>query len=76
MILTDIRDYLRERNQATLNDIALHVDADPDAVRGMLQRLLAKGQVSCETLSSDCGSQCNKCDPAIREIYVWKDTDD
>ena len=76
MILTDIRDYLRSHGQATLNDIALHVDADPDAVRGMLQRLLDKGQVVCETISSDCGSKCSKCAPEIREIYFWKDAAD
>ena len=71
MILTDIRDYLRERKQATLADIALHVQSQPDTVRPMLQRLIDKGQVSRELVSSDCGSKCNKCDPAAREIYFW-----
>jgi putative ferrous iron transport protein C len=71
MILTDIRDYLRTRKQATLADIALHVEADPDAVRGMLQRLLAKGQVTRNTVSSGCGTSCSKCDPAARELYFW-----
>jgi hypothetical protein len=33
MILSDIRHYLEQRGQATLADIALHFDADPDAIR-------------------------------------------
>ena len=36
MILSDIRRYLQQCGQATLADIALHFDADPDAMRGML----------------------------------------
>ena len=71
MILTDIRDYLRERKQATLADIALHVQSEPDTVRPMLQRLIDKGQVSLEPVSSDCGSKCTKCDPAARGVYFW-----
>lgn len=75
MILTDIRNYLRDRKHATLADIALHVEADPDAVRGMLQRLLAKGQVTRNNVSSSCGTSCSKCDPAARELYFWVDRD-
>ncbi|MEJ1336641.1 MAG: FeoC-like transcriptional regulator, partial [Candidatus Sedimenticola sp. (ex Thyasira tokunagai)] len=31
MILSDIKQYLVERHQATLADIALHFDCEPDA---------------------------------------------
>ncbi|MEW8552066.1 MAG: FeoC-like transcriptional regulator, partial [Candidatus Thiodiazotropha endolucinida] len=37
-MLSTIRDYLSRRGQATLAEVALHVDAEPEAVRGMLQQ--------------------------------------
>lgn len=74
MILADIRDYLRQRGQATLSDIALHFDADPDAVRGMLEIWVRKGKVRKQLATQSCGSSCSQCDPARTEIYSWGDT--
>ncbi|MEN8168308.1 MAG: FeoC-like transcriptional regulator [Pseudomonadota bacterium] len=71
MILSDIKHYLAERGQATLADIALHCDADPDAVRGMLEQWIRKGKVERRMASDSCGSNCCSCDPATVEIYVW-----
>ncbi len=71
MILSDIRDYLRQRGQATLADIALHFDADPDAVRGMLDTWVRKGKVHKKMATASCGSSCSQCDSAATEIYVW-----
>ncbi|MFQ5642420.1 MAG: FeoC-like transcriptional regulator [Thiogranum sp.] len=71
MILADIRRYLEQRGQATLADIALHFDADPDAVRGMLEVWMRKGMVRRQAATAACGSSCNQCDPAATEIYVW-----
>jgi len=71
MILSEVRDYLRERGQATLGDIALHFDSDPQAVRGMLDVWVRKGRVERDTLMPACGSSCNKCDEAATEIYRW-----
>ncbi|VAX14546.1 hypothetical protein MNBD_GAMMA24-2715 [hydrothermal vent metagenome] len=71
MILSDIRRYLEQRGQATLADIALHFDADPDAVRGMLAIWIRKGRVYRRLASAACGSRCQQCDPAATEIYVW-----
>lgn len=73
MILSDIRDYLRQRGQATLSDIAMHFDTDPDAVRGMLEVWIRKGRVRKQMATSSCGSSCSQCDPARTEIYSWSD---
>ena len=35
MILANIRDYLKQRGQCTLSDIALHFDTDADASYGI-----------------------------------------
>lgn len=71
MILSQIKRYLAERGQATLADIALHCDAEPDAVRGMLEHWIRKGKVERCMASDFCGSSCGSCDPATVEIYFW-----
>lgn len=71
MILSDVRDYLQQRGRATLADIALHFDTEPDAVRGMLQVWIRKGKVHKQAATASCGGSCTQCDPASTEIYVW-----
>ena len=73
MILSDIRDYLTEKGEATLNDVALHFDISPDAARGMLEVWMRKGKVSRRSISASCGSSCSQCDPAATEVYAWGD---
>jgi putative ferrous iron transport protein C len=71
MILSDIKRYLMERQSATLADVALHFDSEPDAVRGMLEQWVKKGKVRKRKLDLSCGSSCDKCDTATTEIYEW-----
>ncbi|MEW8029792.1 MAG: FeoC-like transcriptional regulator [Candidatus Thiodiazotropha sp.] len=70
-MLSTIRDYLSRRGQATLAEIALYVDAEPDAVRGMLEQWIHKGRVEQRKVDVACGTSCNRCDPAAMELYVW-----
>ena len=74
MILSDIRRYLEHRGQATLADIALHFDADPNAVRGMLNVWIRKDKVYKKMATASCGGSCSQCDPAATEIYVWAES--
>jgi hypothetical protein len=71
MILSDIRLYLEQRGQASLADIALHFDTEPDAVRGMLNVWIRKDKVYKKMATASCGGSCTQCDPAATEIYVW-----
>lgn len=71
MILSQVRDYLKQRNQCTLSDIALHFDTDPDAVRGMLEVWVKKGKVEKRSATDSCGTSCQSCDPAATEVYLW-----
>jgi hypothetical protein len=73
MILSDIKRYLVRHQQATLADIALHCDAPPEAVRGMLEHWMRKGKVARIRPGSACGASCTRCDPASVEIYHWID---
>lgn len=74
MILSEVRDYLKQRGQCTLSDIALHFDSDADAVRGMLEIWIRKGKVEKSSATASCGTSCQSCDPAATEIYSWRDT--
>lgn len=71
MILSQVRDYLKQRGQCTLSDIALHFDADADAVRGMLDIWVKKGKVEKSSATASCGTSCQSCDPAATEVYSW-----
>lgn len=73
MILSDIRRYLQQRGQSTLADLCAHFDADPDAMRGMLQVWVRKGTVLKQAVNASCGSSCTKCDPSATEIYACSD---
>jgi Mn-dependent DtxR family transcriptional regulator len=71
-MLSMIRDYLLEHREAPLMDIARYLDADVDAVRGMLEQWERKGQVERRKLNHSCGTSCTRCDPAAMEVYVWR----
>lgn len=75
MILADIRDYLKQRGQCTLSDIALHFDSDADAIRGMLEVWIRKGKVEKSFATASCGSSCQSCEPAATEVYLWCEPD-
>jgi len=73
MILSEIRRYLQERKQVTLGDLAVHFDADPGAMRGMLEQWIRKGKVSKSELKTSCNRNCGKCNgDAAMEIYEWR----
>ena len=71
MILSEVRDYLKQRGQCTLSDIALHFDTDANAVRGMLDVWIKKGKVEKRSATDSCGTSCQSCDPATTEVYTW-----
>lgn len=73
MILADLRDYLQSHRRASLIDMANRFDVDPDALRGMLEKWLAKGRVEKLPSSGECGTSCCKCDAAVTEVYAWVD---
>ena len=73
MILSQVRDYLKQRGQCSLSDIALHFDTDADAVRGMLDVWTRKGKVEKHAATASCGTSCQSCDSASTEIYSWCD---
>ncbi len=70
MILSEIRDYLQLNRRAALTDMANRFDIAPDALRGMLDKLVAKGRIQKLPSGTAC-SGCSDCDPTTIEIYEW-----
>lgn len=73
MVLSDLRNYLQAHERAALFDMAVHFDADPDRIRPMLDKWIAKGKVAKLPAGTACGSSCCHCDPATIEIYEWRE---
>lgn len=72
MTPSEVKRYLTERKVAPLNDIALHFDMDPDAIRGLLSHWIRKGKVR-QHQQEGCGngSCCGSCSEHVKEIYEW-----
>ena len=73
MILSDLRNYIKLHHQVSLMDASHRFDIEPEALKGMLQRLVSKGCIEKIdiNLSAGCGSTCRKCDQSSTEIYRW-----
>lgn len=72
MILSDLRAYLQTHGRAALSDMSVRFQTDPDALRGMLAKWIAKGKVVKLPAGTPCGSKCCQCDPLTLEIYEWR----
>lgn len=67
MILQDIQAYLRQRSTTSLAELAQHFHVEADALRAMLDRLVAKGRV--RKLATKTCSGCHSCNPTSLELY-------
>ena len=70
MLLSDLNKYFATNKRACLADLANHFDADPDALKPMLDLLTAKKRIAPVIGNSKCGG-CTKCDPDRLVIYEW-----
>lgn len=73
MILSDLRDYLRMQRRVALADLVNHFGIDASALRGMLGKWIAKGNVRKLSAEAACGTSCCKCDATLTELYEWID---
>ncbi len=70
MILTQLRDYLKNHGQAPLQDMALTFQIDQEALKPMLEHWIKKGKVEKLPEGTACQG-CSKCTPQSVEIYRW-----
>ena len=73
MILSDIKQYLIQHKRVTLGDLANHFDTEPEAMKGMLDHWVRKGNIVELAATSACNGKCAKCccEP-VAEIYEWQ----
>lgn len=71
MILVDIRHYLVHYHTATLNELAIHFDTDPESIRSMLQIWINKGKIKKLPVQTGCGGGCSQCRCFLGESYQW-----
>lgn len=70
MILAEIRDYIKQQQSVTLENLALHFHCQPDAMHGMLEHWIRKGIIRRHTLETCCKG-CAGCHLGSRELYEW-----
>lgn len=71
MILAELKNYVEQRGQISLRDAALHFDAEPEAIRGMLEFWVSKGRISKHGPVGTCAGGCACGATEQGEIYVW-----
>lgn len=72
MLLGEIRDYLKKRGEASLDDVALHFDIAPETAQFALNYWQQKGKV--RAISANCGSSaCHSggCGNGAVQRYEW-----
>jgi hypothetical protein len=72
MILTQVRDYLKQHDQAPLRDMALTFQMEPEALKPLLEHWMHKGKVEKLPEGTPCQG-CSSCAPQSIEIYRWID---
>jgi len=73
MILTQVRDYLKQQGQAPLRDMALTFNMDQQALKPLIEHLIDKGKVEKLPQGTGCQGGCTACAPQTVEIYRWID---
>lgn len=71
MILSELRDYIKHRQQVSLADIINHFDTDEQSARLMLEVWINKGKIYRKIATASCGSSCSRCQSATTEFYLW-----
>jgi hypothetical protein len=71
MILNDVKNYIKDRGQVSLQDISLHFDVEPEALQGMLEFWVNKGRIR-KQIQTACGSGACNCEFKNEQMmYLW-----
>ncbi len=71
MDLIQVKQYIRERGIAPLQDVAVHFRVDVDTIKPLLEVWVQKGKTRKHSGSTRACKGCCKCDPATLEAYEW-----
>lgn len=71
MILSEVRNHIRQHGKVTLPELTEHFDSSPESLREMLDFLIGKGFVHREFLTPSCSGCSAQCDRHGVEIFLW-----
>ncbi len=71
MILKDLKEYVKSHPQVSLADISIHFDAEPEAVKGMLDFWIRKGKIKHYSSDNVCGGSCSCSQKSNNDLYEW-----
>lgn len=71
MTPSGLKDYLKEKRQASLADLVTHFRSTPQAIQAAMETWLRKGKAKLSTVESNCGKSCCKCNVESITIYYW-----
>lgn len=69
MTISDIRGYLRFRQQAKLEEFMRYFPDEPDNIEKQLEQFVEQGLLRKLSVSNCCGRGCDVCDTSLSEIY-------
>ncbi len=69
--LLELKEYLRNRNIVSINDLSLHFKASREMLEPMLEHWIRKGKLRKETAESSCGSKTCSCGDSEQVWYQW-----
>ncbi len=69
MILGDIRNYLKQRNTVSLQDIAIHFDLSEESAALAVEYWIKKGKV--RAIAAACGASCGSSCGSAGDHYQW-----
>ena len=73
MILTDLRNYIKENHPISLNQLAVHFDMDAESLLPLLEHWEHKGVIQKKVSATSC-SGCSGCKHDLPIIYDWANT--
>ena len=73
MILSEIKNFFKKQPVVSLTDLSLHFTVEPDAMRGMLDQWIRKGNVQKLDQEGKCSNCCGR-DVDHAEIYRWTES--
>lgn len=74
MSLIALKQYLKQVQMTSLQNLCRHFNAEAETVRCLLAHWIRKGNVKQCTKKPACATKCFKCPVADIELYEWIDT--
>ena len=73
MSLLDIKQHMVKVKMATLGNLCILFNTDPETMRCRLSHWMQKGKIRQCLKKPACGSKCFKCPTSSTELYEWVD---